>query len=124
MARIRRKLLAWSASALTAIAFAIQLVAYGRDHINPPVTREPAWHCAGIVARSTRRHRRSRYPELLRVASGTGGRKGRVEEVLQREITPTTSRFVRGHARLSAAEMERLASGLARTMNVSDGGTK
>ena len=98
MSRISRKLWVWSTPALIAIALVIQLVPYGRAHVNPPGTREPAWDSsatrdsrnepasiviatkrmagvprgrAGVVARSTQRHRSSSRPE----PSGTGRRR-------------------------------------------------
>ncbi|MCB9680714.1 MAG: heme-binding domain-containing protein [Alphaproteobacteria bacterium] len=38
-----RTILAYAGAAVTVTALGIQLVPYGRDHTNPPVTQEPAW---------------------------------------------------------------------------------
>ncbi|HEU5321850.1 MAG TPA: heme-binding domain-containing protein, partial [Methylomirabilota bacterium] len=37
------KALLWSSGLVALALAAIQLVPYGRDHTNPPVTREPGW---------------------------------------------------------------------------------
>jgi heme-binding protein len=37
----------WFVAALVGAFALIQLVPYGRDHSNPPVTQEPAWDSAG-----------------------------------------------------------------------------
>ena len=47
------------------------------------------------------------------------GAKDASEEVLNREMPPAAYRFMHADARLSAADMERLASGLAKTMAIS-----
>ena len=38
-----RRMLLWLAVGLTVVLVAVQLVPYGRDHVNPPVTAEPRW---------------------------------------------------------------------------------
>jgi hypothetical protein len=38
-----RRLLLWGALGLFGLLLLIQAVPYGRNHSNPPVTREPAW---------------------------------------------------------------------------------
>jgi hypothetical protein len=38
-----RRVLRWLGLTLAVLVVAIQLVPYGRDHVNPPVTREPRW---------------------------------------------------------------------------------
>jgi len=45
--------------------------------------------------------------------------KDAAQEVLQREMPPTPYRIVHAHARLSVAETERLANGLAKTIGAS-----
>jgi hypothetical protein len=47
------------------------------------------------------------------------GAKDASEEVLQREMPPLAYRFVHARARLSSADLERLASGLSKTVGVS-----
>ena len=41
-----RRLLLWGALGLVGLFALIQLVPYGRDHSNPPVTSEPKWDSA------------------------------------------------------------------------------
>jgi mono/diheme cytochrome c family protein len=43
MRRFLRRALRWLGVVVLAVFAAIQLVPYGRDHTNPPVTREPTW---------------------------------------------------------------------------------
>jgi hypothetical protein len=38
-----RRLLLWAGLGLLAVAVLVQLVPYGRDHTNPPVTRDAPW---------------------------------------------------------------------------------
>jgi hypothetical protein len=38
-----RRIVRWIGMAFAALVVAIQLVPYGRDHVNPPVTQEPRW---------------------------------------------------------------------------------
>ena len=38
-----RRFIFWLAVVVIAAIGVIQLVPYGRDHTNPPVTQEPAW---------------------------------------------------------------------------------
>jgi heme-binding protein len=38
-----RRLLLWGAVGLVGLVLLIQAVPYGRNHSNPPVTKEPAW---------------------------------------------------------------------------------
>jgi hypothetical protein len=38
-----RKVLLWAGLGLLAVAVLVQLVPYGRDHANPPVTRDAPW---------------------------------------------------------------------------------
>jgi mono/diheme cytochrome c family protein len=38
-----RTIVKWALATLAVLVVAIQVVPYGRDHANPPVTKEPAW---------------------------------------------------------------------------------
>src|SRR6185312_2708789 len=129
------------------VAFvAIQLIPYGRDHTNPPVTGEPAWDApeTRVLARQACFDCHSNetvWPAYASIApvswlvqhdviEGRGvlnfsewhrtqdGAKDASEEVLQREMPPATYRFVHAHARLTAEEMEHLANGLVKTIGV------
>ncbi|HET6847937.1 MAG TPA: heme-binding domain-containing protein [Gaiellales bacterium] len=39
----RRRLLRWAFASILAVFLAIQLIPYGHDHANPPVSAEPKW---------------------------------------------------------------------------------
>jgi mono/diheme cytochrome c family protein len=147
MPRISRMVWIWSGAASLAVALAIQLVPYGRNHANPPVTREPAWDSAATRQLAKRacfdcHSNETEWPAYARIApaswlvqhdvtEGRGvlnfsewhrtqeGAKDMSEEVLQREMPPATYRWVHAHARLSATDVERLANGLVRTMGAS-----
>ena len=41
-----RRFLVWSAVVALGLFVAIQVIPYGRDHSNPPVTQEPSWDSA------------------------------------------------------------------------------
>ena len=49
-----RRRLAWLAAALVALFVLAQIVPYGRNHTNPPVTVEPRWDSAGTRALAAR----------------------------------------------------------------------
>jgi len=147
MTRIARKVWIWFGTAVIAVALASQVVPYGRDHANPPVTREPAWDSPGTRELAKRacfdcHSSETEWPVYASIApvswlvqhdvtEGRGalnfsewhraqeGAKDASQEVLQREMPPATYRFVHAHARLTAAEMERLANGLVKTLGVS-----
>jgi len=146
MTRIGRKVWIWFGTASVAGALAIQVVPYGRNHANPPVTREPAWDSPATRELAKRacfdcHSNETAWPVYASIApvswlvqhdvtEGRGvlnfsewyraqeGAKDASEEVLQREMPPATYRFVHAHARLTAAEMERLANGLVKTTGV------
>jgi hypothetical protein len=123
---------------------AIQLVPYGRDHTNPPVTSEPAWDSPATRALAKQacfdcHSNETEWPTYASVAPASwlvhrDVNEGRAalnfsewhrpqeaaadasEEVLEGEMTPPAYRLVHAHARLSAADRERLARGLAMTL--------
>lgn len=123
---------------------AIQLVPYGRDHTNPAVTSEPAWNspatrtltrqacfdchsnetewpvyasiapASWLVQRDVNAGRAAlNFSEWLRPQEAAADAS---EEVLEGEMPPPAYRLVHAHARLSAADRERLARGLAMTL--------
>ena len=147
MSRISRKVRIWSGAAAIAGALAaIQFVPYGRNHANPPVTREPAWDSPSTRELAKRacfdcHSNETEWPAYASIApaswlvqhdvtEGRGvlnfsewhrvqeGAKEASEEVLQREMPPPAYRFVHAHARLTPADTERLANGLVKTMAV------
>ena len=146
MSDITRKVLARSSAALIAVALTIQLVPYGRDHVNPPVTREPAWDSSATRELARRacfdcHSNETRWPTYATLAPTSWivqhdvsegravlnfsewhrpqqGAKDASEEVIHREMPPAAYRLIHADARLSAADMERLANGLARTVGL------
>lgn len=144
MTRTSRTVWTWFGAVSVAVALAIQIVPYGRNHANPPVTREPAWD--STVTRELAKRacfdchsNETAWPAYASIApaswlvqhdvtEGRGvlnfsewhraheGAKDASEEVLQREMPPAAYRFMHAHARLTASDMERLASGLAKSM--------
>ena len=138
----------WSriAVGLLGAFLAIQLVPYGRDHTNPPVTGEPAWDApeTRVLARQACfdcHSNETEWPAYASVAPASwlvqrdvkDGRavlnfsewprpqeeaKEASEEVLEGEMPPAAYALVHPHARLNAADRKRLAQGLARTLGV------
>lgn len=122
----------------------IQLVPYGRDHRNPPVTSEPTWDAPETRALARQacfdcHSNETEWPAYSRVAPVSwliqrDVAKGRAvlnfsewqrpqeeakeaaEEVLEGEMPLRTYQLMHAHARLSAAEREQLARGLERTL--------
>lgn len=136
----------WTRIALgvPAALLVIQLVPYGRDHSNPPVTGEPPWDAPETrdLARQACfdcHSNETEWPVYASVApvswlvqrDVTEGRavlnfsewprpqekaKEAAEEVLEGEMPPAAYTLVHAHARLSAADRDRLARGLATTL--------
>jgi hypothetical protein len=131
---------------LVAAFVAIQLVPYGRDHINPPATGEPTWDTPETRALARRacfdcHSNETEWPgyasiapvswlvqydvnegrEVLNFSEWTRPQeeaKESSEEVLEGEMPPAAYTLVHAHARLTAAERDRLAQGLAATLGV------
>ena len=123
---------------------AIQFVPYGRDHVNPPVGAEPTWDSPGtrtLVKQACFdcHSNETEWPAYLRVAPVSwllqrDVSEGRAvlnfsewqrpqeeateaaDEVRGGEMPPRIYRFMHAHARLSAADRERLARGLEKTL--------
>jgi len=136
----------WVRSGLVLVlAFvAIQFVPYGRDHVNPPVGAEPTWDSPGTRALAKQacfdcHSNETEWPAYSRVApvswliqrDVSEGRavlnfsewqrpqeeaKEAAEEVLEGEMPLRIYQLMHAHARLSAADRERLARGLERTL--------
>ena len=135
----------WARAGLVLVlAFvAIQFVPYGRDHVNPPVGAEPSWDSPETRALARQacfdcHSNETEWPAYSTVApvswliqhDVSEGRavlnfsewqrpqdeaKEAAEEVLEGEMPLRTSSCT-AHARLSAADRERLARGLERTL--------
>jgi mono/diheme cytochrome c family protein len=125
---------------------AIQLVPYGRDHINPRVTGEPAWDSPQTRALAKQacfdcHSNETEWPAYASIAPASWlvqrdvneGRavlnfsewtrpqeeaKEAAEEVRKGEMPPAAYTLVHAHARLKPADRDRLAQGLAKTLGV------
>ena len=138
----------WSRIALGLLGtiLAIQLVPYGRNHTNPPITGEPAWDAP--ETRALAKHacfdchsNETAWPVYASIAPASwlvqrDVDEGRAvlnfsewtrpqeeaedasEEVLEGEMPPAAYTLIHAHARLDAADRVRLARGLARTLGV------
>lgn len=129
---------------LLVVFVAIQLIPYGRDHTNPPVTGEPAWDApeTRVLARQACfdcHSNETAWPAYASIAPVSWlvqhdvdeGRavvnfsewtrpqeeaKEAAEEVVEGDMPPRIYRVMHSHARLSAADSERLALGLEKTL--------
>jgi len=123
---------------------AIQFVPYGRDHVNPPVGAEPPWDSPETRSLAKQacfdcHSNETEWPAYSRVAPVSwliqrDVAEGRAvlnfsewqrpqaeateaaEEVLEREMPPRIYQLMHAHARLSDADRDRLARGLAGTL--------
>jgi len=122
----------------------IQLVPYGRDHQNPPVRSEPPWDSPTTRALAKQacfdcHSNETEWPAYASIAPASwlvqhdvdDGRadlnfsewqrpqekaKKAVEELRDGEMPPATYLLLHAHARLSTADRDRLAQGLAKTL--------
>jgi mono/diheme cytochrome c family protein len=125
---------------------AMQLVPYGRDHTNPPVTGEPTWDAPTTRALAKQacfdcHSNETEWPAYASIAPASWlvrrdvdeGRavlnfsewtrpqkeaKEAAKEVREGEMPPSAYKLIHAHARLSAADLDRLAQGLANTVGV------
>jgi mono/diheme cytochrome c family protein len=125
---------------------AIQLVPYGRNHTNPPIAGEPTWDAPATRALARQacfdcHSNETEWPAYASIAPVSWlvqhdvdeGRaalnfsewtrpqkeaKEAAKEVREGEMPPTAYTLVHPHARLSAADLDRLAQGLAQTLGV------
>lgn len=123
---------------------AIQLVPYGRQHSNPPVTGEPTWDSTETRALARRacfdcHSNETQWPAYASIAPASwlvhrDVNEGRsvlnfsewprpqeeaaeaAEAVLEGEMPPRAYTLAHSHARLSATERNQLAGGLAKTL--------
>jgi hypothetical protein len=123
---------------------AIQLVPYGRNHTNPPVSGEPAWDAFETRALAKQacfdcHSNETEWPAYARIAPVSWlvqhdvdeGRaalnfsewtrpqkeaKEAAKEVQEGEMPPAAYKLVHAHARLSPGDLDRLAQGLMRTV--------
>jgi hypothetical protein len=138
---------AWIGLGLLVSFLAIQLVPYGRNHVNPPRASEPIWDSAATRALAKQacfdcHSNETEWPIYARIAPASWlvqhdvieGRavlnfsewqrpqeksSDAAEELLEGEMPPAMYRLMHAHARLSDADRDRLARGLAKTLGVS-----
>jgi mono/diheme cytochrome c family protein len=140
----RRRIAVRAVLVLVVALLAIQLVPYGRDHVNPPVVAEPAWDSPETRALARQacfdcHSNETEWPAYSRVAPVSwlvqrdvvNGRAAlnfsewqrpqeeaqeAAEAVLEGEMPMPIYQLVHAHARLSAGERQRLAQGLERSL--------
>ena len=138
----------WSRLALGLLGtfLAIQLVPYGRDHTNPPISGEPIWDASQTRALAKQacfdcHSNETEWPAYASIAPVSWlvqrdvneGRavlnfsewtrpqeeaKEAAEEVREGEMPPAAYTLVHADARLNPADRDRLAQGLANTLGV------
>ena len=138
----------WSRVALGLLGtfVAIQLVPYGRKHTNPPIASEPTWDAPATRALAKQacfdcHSNENELPEDASIAPVSwlvqhdvdDGRavlnfsewmrpqkeaKEAAKEVREGEMPPTAYKLIHAHARLSAADFDRLAQGLTQTLGM------
>jgi mono/diheme cytochrome c family protein len=129
---------------LLGVLLVIQLVPYGRDHQNPPVRSEPPWDSPATRALAKQacfdcHSNETEWPAYASIAPASwlvqhdvdDGRadlnfsewqrpqekaKKAAEELRDGEMPPAAYLLVHAHARLSTADRDRLAQGLAKTL--------
>jgi len=139
----RRRLFKAGASLLGAL-LAIQLVPYGRDHTNPALMSEPPWDSPATRTLAKQacfdcHSNETEWPAYASVAPASwlvqrDVDKGRAvlnlsewqrpqkeatkapEELREGEMPPAAYLLMHAHARLDAADRDRLARGLAKTL--------
>lgn len=147
---MRTSILWRAAGALVLLVVVAQFVPYGRDHDNPPVTREPAWDSPDTRALAMRacfdcHSHETRWPWYGSIAPVswmltrhvTEGRRvlnfsafdvpqeeaaESAESVRKGDMPPWSYTRMHADARLSNAERERLVAGLVRTFGDEAGG--
>jgi mono/diheme cytochrome c family protein len=143
--RSPRSRIAWIAAALVV---AMQLVPYGHDRSNPPVTAEPPWDAPATRALAVRacfdcHSHETRWPVYARVAPvswliASDVAEGREalnfsawkaphdpeevpKAVREGDMPPWLYTLMHGTARLTGAERQALAQGLAATITAQSG---
>lgn len=142
----RRRLLR-SGIAVIVAGLAIQLVPYGRDHVNPPVASEPAWDSPSTRAFAKQacfdcHSNETEWPLYASVAPVSwlvqhDVEEGRAvlnfsewqrpqeeaaesaEEIGEGAMPPAIYRLMHAHARLNSADLDLLAAGLTKTIGAS-----
>lgn len=139
----------WAGLGLLMALLLIQAVPYGKDFANPPVRTEPAWDSPDtrLLAKQACfdcHSNETEWPAYSRIAPVSwvihrDVSEGRAvlnfsewqrpqeeaaeaaDEVVEREMPPRIYQLIHAHARLSDADRDRLARGLAKTVGRSSG---
>ena len=126
------------------VLLVMQVVPYGRHHANPPITSEPAWDSPGTRALAKQacfdcHSNETEWPAYSHVAPVSWlvqhdvdeGREvlnfsewhrpqeeaaESADEVTEGKMPPVMYRLAHSHARLTAADRERLVRGLTKTL--------
>ena len=145
-----RRILGWVLVVAVVGFLAIQLVPYGRDHTNPPVTAEPAWDSAetratAVVACFDCHSNETVWPWYSNVAPfswllqrhvdrgradlnfsewGSGEQESDeiVESVREGKMPTWDYALIHADARLSETEMQAFLDGLTATFGAGEGG--
>ena len=145
-----RRSWSWAGLGLLGAFVAIQFVPYGRNHVNPPTVNEPTWDSTATRALAKQacfdcHSNETEWPPYARIAPASwlvqnDVIEGRAvlnfsewqrpqekssdasEELLDGEMPPALYRLMHAHARLSNADRDRLARGLAKTLGASHHG--
>jgi hypothetical protein len=144
------RILRWFLVAAIVGFLAIQLVPYGRDHTNPPVTAEPPWdspetRATAVVACFDCHSNETDWPWYSNIAPfswllqrhvdegradlnfsqwGTGEQESEeiVESVREGEMPTWDYELIHPDARLTDAEMQAFLDGLTATFGAGEGG--
>ena len=144
MSFLNRRWLYRAGFVLLGVLLAIQLVPYGRDHSNPPLSREPIWDSPTTRALAKQacfdcHSNETEWPaySVIAPASWLVQRdvdEGRAvlnfsewqrpqkeatkasEELMEGEMPPRAYLLLHADARLGAADRDRLAQGLTKTL--------
>ena len=142
-----RRLGYWLGTSVMVVLLMIQLLPYGRNHVNPPIVSEPAWDSAATRELAKQacfdcHSNETQWPAYASVAPVSWLIQHDVDEgraalnfsewqpsqkeasesakvVEEGEMPPVIYRLMHAHARLSSTDLNRLASGLAKTLGAS-----
>ena len=137
----------WLGISVLGILLVIQLVPYGRNHVNPPIVSEPVWDspatrelakqaCFDCHSNETQwpvyasvapiswlvQHDVDEGRAVLNFSEWQRPQKEASESaaaVQEGEMPPAMYRLMHGHARLSSTDLNQLARGLAKTLGAS-----
>lgn len=139
-----RRLGSWLGISVMVVLLVIQLVPYGRNHVNPPIVSEPAWDstatrqlakqaCFDCHSNETQwpayasvapvswliQHDVDQGRAVLNFSEWQRSQKEASESakvVGEGEMPPAIYRLMHAHARLSSTDLNRLSNGFAKTL--------